>query len=97
MLEQRPFLDVLESAYLTPEWDPAEPDRLVQVVERYKVAGTALIAAGQAAEAGESYWFERRFTAEEEQWFRPQPVGVVGPLRLDAARTVRHGLAGLGQ
>ena len=92
VLGHRPFVEVLESAYLTPEWDPAEPDRLVQVVERYKVPGSALIAAGQAAQAGEAYWFERRFTAEEEQWFLPQPVGVAGPMQVDAARTVRHGL-----
>ena len=92
VLGHRPFLDVLESAYLTPEWDAAEPDRLVQVVERYKVPGSALLAAGQAAAAGETYWFERRFTAEAEQWFRPQPVGVAGPMQVDAARSVRHGL-----
>lgn len=92
VLGHRPFVEVLESAHLTPEWDAAEPDRLVQVVERYKVAGTALIAAGQAAEAGAAYWFERRFTAEAEQWFVPQPVGAAGPMRLDAARSVRHGL-----
>jgi hypothetical protein len=92
VLGQRPFVDVLESAYLTPEWDTAEPDRLVQVVERYKVPGSALLAAGQGAEAGETYWFQRRFTAEEEQWFLPQPVGEAGPMRVDPGRSVRHGL-----
>lgn len=92
VLSGRPFLDVLESAYLTPEWDAAEPDRLVQVTERYKVPGSALMALGQDAAPDEMYWFQRRFTAEEEQWFLPQLVGIVGTMRVDPERTVRHGL-----
>lgn len=92
VLGGRAFVEVLDTVWLTPEWDPGEPDRLVQVVERYRVPGASLVAAGQEAEAGETYWFERRFTAEEEVWFRPQPVGVEGALRVDEARTVRHGL-----
>src|ERR1700761_6581967 len=37
VLRGRIFIDVLDTRYLTPTWDPAEPDTLARVEERYKV------------------------------------------------------------
>ncbi len=39
VLRGRVFFDVLDTTYLTPEWDPEEPDTLTCVTEKYKVAG----------------------------------------------------------
>jgi hypothetical protein len=74
-------------------YDPAAPDVLARVTERYKVAGKVLAAEGYAiAEPQAQYWFQRTWDAEGETWFVPQPVGASGPPEVDAARSVRHGL-----
>ena len=39
VLRGRVFFDVLDTTYLTPEWDPEEPDTLTRVTEKYKVRG----------------------------------------------------------
>ena len=65
-----------ETTWLTPTWDPGEPDALLSVIERYKVPGADLLAAGyDAIEAGAQYWFQRRWDRDEETWFIPQQVG----------------------
>ena len=48
ILRGRPFAGLLDPAFLTPVWDPEAPDTLLSVIERYKVSGAALIAAGHA-------------------------------------------------
>ncbi len=93
ILRGRVFLDVLETTWLTPTWDPGEPDALLSVIERYKVPGADLLAAGyDGIEAGAQYWFQRRWDREEETWFVPQQVGGTGEMEADAERTVQHGL-----
>ena len=87
------FLDVLDAVWLTPVWDPEEPDTLLHVTERYKVPGAELAALGyEIADPGATYWFARRWDAEAETWFVPQAVGVPGEAAVDAERSVRHGL-----
>ena len=46
ILKRRMFLSVLDTVWLTPVWDPEAPDTLLRVVERYKVPGGDLAAAG---------------------------------------------------
>jgi hypothetical protein len=46
VLRGRVFWSVLDSLYLTPDYDPEAPDTLVRVTERYKVRDAALKAAG---------------------------------------------------
>lgn len=93
ILRGRVFLEVLDTTWLTPAWDPEEPDALLSVVERYKVPGADLLAAGyDVPEASAAYWFQRRWDREEEAWYWPQPVGASGPPQRDATRTVHHGL-----
>ena len=93
ILRGRVFLDVLDATWLTPTWDPGEPDALLSVVERYKVPGADLLATGYAfAEPGAQYWFQRRWDRFEETWYVPQQVGTPGEMVADADRSVQHGL-----
>lgn len=41
VLRGRVFFRVLDTLFLTPEWDPQAPDELLRVTERYKVAGSS--------------------------------------------------------
>jgi Phage portal protein, SPP1 Gp6-like len=89
----RVFLDVLESLYLTPEWEPDAPDTLCCVTERYKVSGAALAAQGyRIQDPGATYWFTRQWNAECETWFEPVEVGCTTEAAIDRDRSVRHGL-----
>lgn len=93
VLRGRVFLQVLDTTYLTPRWDPEEPDTLVSVTEAYKVPGRVLVAQGYALpDESFSYWFTRRWDTETETWFEPWPVGQHRDPVIDEARTVRHGL-----
>ena len=93
ILRGRVFLEVLETTWLTPAWDLEEPDTLLSVVQRYKVPGADLIAAGyEVPEPSAAYWFQRRWDRDEEVWYFPQPVGASGPPVVDRDRTVQHGL-----
>lgn len=93
VLKGRPFVQVLGTTYLTPVWDPEEPDTLTRVTERYKVSGSQLVASGyDISEPAAEYWFEREWDVTSETWFQPQPVGMPSTRTPDPERTVRHGL-----
>jgi hypothetical protein len=93
VLQGRVFLDVLETVYLTPAWDPEAPDTLTSVTERYKVTGADLIAQGYTvSDHACNYWFVRRWDKVREVWYQPVPVGSDDHLEIDEHRTVRHGL-----
>ena len=96
ILKGRVCFDALDTMFLTPSWDPEAPDRLVRVVERYKARGAELRARGYTIDddaLGEDFWFQREWTEAEEIWFEPRPVADRGQgLRVDEARTLRHGL-----
>ncbi|MDR3656874.1 MAG: phage portal protein [Mycobacterium sp.] len=93
MLRGRVFLQVLDSAYLTPCWDPEEPDTLLSMTEAYKVPGRVLTTQGYVlSDDASMYWFMRRWDTETETWYEPCPVGQQCVPVVDATRTVRHGL-----
>lgn len=93
VLRGRVFVDVLETQFLTPEWDPEAPDTLSAVMERYKVSGDALLAQGYVLpDAASQYWFVRRWDSTDELWFEPVPVDTEFRLIADPVRSVRHGL-----
>jgi hypothetical protein len=93
VLRGRLFLDVLDTPYLTPIWDPAAPDMLLRVVERVKVSGAALMAQGyEVADSDGFWWFEREWDCAQESWFVPVKVGDARTGEIDASRSVRHGL-----
>ena len=99
ILSGRVFVDVMDTLYLTPVWDPEEPDQLLRVIERYKVRGDALLAQGYDipdADLTVDHWFQRVWDGQAETWFLPRRRGDAEadarPMRLDTKRTVRHGL-----
>ena len=93
VLRGRVFLQVVDSTYLTPRWDPEEPDKLLSVTEKYKVPGRVLTTQGyELTDATSTYWFMRRWDAETETWYEPWLAEQQCAPVVDAARTVRHGL-----
>ncbi len=93
VLKGRIFVDVLDTMYLTPTWDPSAPDTLTRVEERYKVTGADLLRNGYAIDdPNGQYWFGRCWDDESETWFEPVPVGKSLPFVIDAARSVSHRL-----
>ncbi len=94
ILKGRVFVDVLDTTYLTPTWDPLEPDALSRVDERYKVSGRDLIQNGYKIDDPEAqYWFSRCWDKEGETWFEPMPVAAApAQPTLDTTRSVLHKL-----
>lgn len=102
VLRSRVFFDVLETKYLTPTWDPQEPDTLLRVVEKYKVAGAVLRESGYTIsddDLNADFWFQRVWDATHETWYMPwRVIGENadatgrGPDRIDAGKTVHHNL-----
>lgn len=77
VLDSRPFLTVMETAYLKPVWKATAPDTLERIEERYKVKGEALKALGYTIPEDTlktDYWFARDFTEVEETWYLPLKV-----------------------
>lgn len=95
LLKQRVFVDVFDTMFLTPSYDPEEPDRLLSVVEKYRVKGSDLAAQGYAIPndtMGSDYWFSRTWDEQEETWFLPQLVTDDGVPARDGERSVSHKL-----
>jgi hypothetical protein len=93
VLRGRVFFRVLQTQFLTPQWDPQAPDSLLLVTERYKVPGADLVAQGyDVADTQAQYWFMRQWDDQAEIWFRPWPVGSGAAPQVDEARSVRHGM-----
>jgi hypothetical protein len=93
VLRGRIFFDVLDTTYLTPEWDSQAPDTLLRVTEKYKVPGDLLLATGyEVAESANDYWFVRSWDTDDETWFVPTPVATPVEPTVDLTRTVQHGL-----
>ena len=94
VLKDRIFLDVFDTAYLTPEYDPEEPDRLLRVTERRKVKGRDLASVGYTIQSDmmeATHWFVREWGLVAETWFVPQPITEADkPLQIDTERTVQH-------
>lgn len=93
VLRGRIFIDVLDTVYLTPKWDPEAPDQLAEVTEHYKVSGSTLQSSGyDIDEPGINYWFTRKWDRNAETWYLPIPVGSDAPLAVDESRSIHHRL-----
>jgi Phage portal protein, SPP1 Gp6-like len=93
VLNGRTFFQVLDSIYLTPTWDPNEPDTLIGIIERYKVSGSQLSGSGyDIPVVATDYWFQRSWDDDSEVWYVPVPTGDGFPQDVDPLRTVHHGL-----
>jgi hypothetical protein len=102
VVEGRPFFDVLPTEYLTPQYDPKAPDKLLRVIERYKLRGREFSEMGYIIPTDDmesKFWFQRIWTADAEEWYLPLKVGATEldgttpkvPV-LDDAETVTHSL-----
>ena len=79
--------------HLTPTWNPAEPDSLLTVTERYKVSGSQLVSNGyEIPNPGTDYWFQRSWDNDAELWYVPSPLANGYPVKVDSSRTVHHNL-----
>jgi len=102
LLKGRIFWTVMQTTFLTPDWDPEEPDQLLRVTEQYKVDGKVLVERGYPIPEkmqGERWWFRREWSRTAETWFMPWPVSTTSdaaklwpPNVVDATRTKTHGL-----
>ena len=93
ILSGRPFFTVMDTINLTPTWCQDAPDTLAIVTERYKLPGSAILAAGyDVPDLNSTYWFTRQWDTNNENWFLPQPVSDTGPPIPDDNRSVTHGL-----
>ncbi|TCG09352.1 hypothetical protein BZM27_06000 [Paraburkholderia steynii] len=96
VLQKRVFLDVLDTDYLTPKWNPEAPDTLLSVTEKYKVKGSALAEQGytiKTDELGASFWFQRVWDENAETWFTPWKVADENQTPVvDNGKTVKHEL-----
>ena len=93
VLNGRIFFEVLNSLYLAPIWNPAEPDALLSITQRYKVSGAQLASDGYTdLDTDIDYWFQRSWDTDAETWYIPSSTVISSPLAIDANRTVQHGL-----
>lgn len=99
VLKHRLFFDVMDTLFLTPEWNPEAPDTLLRVTEAYKVKGSALRDQGYTItddDLNATFWFQRVWDDTAEIWFLPwrvdaKPEDKAEPV-IDKAKTVTHDL-----
>ena len=97
VLECRAFLNVMDTTYLTPQWNNAAPDTLISVTEKRKVDGKALQAAGYAItddDGATLFWFQRVWDVNGETWFLPWKVAedAMTTPAVDAEKSISHQL-----
>jgi hypothetical protein len=90
--------------YLTPTFDPFNPDVLIGLREQYKIKGAAVKAMGFPVideDMGVDFWFLRTWDDQAETWFQPfkvseskdaETAGKPFVPTVDEKRTVTHGL-----
>ncbi|WP_336946412.1 portal protein [Asaia sp. HN010] len=91
ILASRPRFSLLETAYLTPEWDLC--GTLLVVTERFVVTGAELEASGytMAPDSRSSrFWWQRRWTRTALEVFVPLPMEEEGVSVLDKKRSSAH-------
>ncbi len=98
VLTGRIYVDVLDTLFLAPSYSPERPDELVAVTERRKMTGAELGAMGYAIDPKDAqapHWWQRVWTADAEEWYRPQKINGKDELTrpvLDVGKTIEHGL-----
>lgn len=70
-----PWLDVIESKYCTPYFDPADPRKLKKMVQVYPISAEGLDLAGYegAFDPDETYWLMVTYTEQLEARALPMP------------------------
>jgi hypothetical protein len=75
-LSDRVFLEPMKTAFLTPTFDPNEPDKLLRVVERYKAKGKHLtgMKGAETRKPYQNYWCQRSWNTAAETIYFPQTI-----------------------
>ncbi len=96
ILKGRVFWDVMETEYLTPTWDPEEPDKLLKVTEKRKVHARQLKEQGYKIsdeDSGSYFWFQRTWDDQAETWYKPWKVADSDHKpKVDPEATTEHAL-----
>lgn len=99
VLQDRFFPIVCDTVYLTPTFDPQQPDVLTGILEKKKVLGKDLRLAGYVIDdkaLEHWFWFQRKWDDQDEIWYHPWRVGAETDkdfrIRVDKDRSVHHGL-----
>lgn len=94
VLRNRPFVEAMNTQFMTPTFDDFEPGTLVNLHEEYKVRGADLRAKGyeiKDEDLSSVFWFAREWDAQQERYFNPKKVGEEAAWTVDEKRTVSHG------
>ena len=92
LLRNRVFFNVLNTTFLTPFYDPEEPDTLLKVVEQYKISGEDLNRIGYDLDGSFNYWFIREYNKEEEIIYKPIKVHPDIKITFTKDKVVNHNL-----
>lgn len=97
VIKNRVFFRVMSTKYLTPEFSTENPEKLVGVVEQYKVKAEALKAAGIKLPNDQDTEFMWRceWTPTQEVHYVPQTLADFRSKKapkIDTSRTVTHAL-----
>lgn len=96
VIEGRLFFKASYTAYLTPTFNPKNPDEIIAVTEKYKIYGKELKALGYTEKLvdEETYWFMRKWDLQSEIYYIPWKVAENEKHipQIDEARTIVHNL-----
>ena len=97
VLNDRFFLVVYDTVFLTPTFDKKQPDKLVGIEEKKKVKGKDLKQAGYDIEDSDIdkwFWFRRVWDDTDETWYQPWSTTADPDFvpRIDDNRSVNHRL-----
>jgi hypothetical protein len=85
------------TTFLTPQFDPLDPQKLIKLTEKYKLQGRDLLNAGYQIDKlamNKWFWFQRIWDNDAETWFEPWEVTHDENYRprIDPTRSVQHNL-----
>lgn len=92
LIEGRIFISVLDTEYLTPVYNPLNPEEILQITEKYKISGAELIARGYGNVKPEAiYWFRRDWTRTAEIYYQPwECYKKDASIIIDKERSIEH-------
>jgi hypothetical protein len=76
--QARIYVDNYPTVFLTPTFDPARPDTLAKMTEKYKITGADLAAVGfniADEDLKKQFWFMREWDESQEIWYVPWTDG----------------------
>lgn len=101
VFNNRPFFEVMHTAFLTPTWLPDNPEELQSVRDLHPTTGAELRDLGYSIsteDVTQKYWFKRIWDQNDDTWYNPvkqsdakEPLTYDGWIK-DEERSTKHGL-----